>query len=953
MLRRFVARALACLALAAFATGRQTAARAELDGERAPLNAWYVRGGSASHGAWSHAAALSTEPAVGWSIDVGNPIEGEPLVWDDLVVVAVRRDPHSARLEVLDRIHGSTIGHSEWFATDHPLEPSLWMNRVAVRSASNAIQLLALDDPKLQRQAEFKFSGDVGAPLLFRSELYVIGADGARRIDVDTQATVWELQGLFVGEAALLGDSIYAVAYANAKGTAHRIDRTNGKSLATQLAGFHDGKVPPICGGLTLEMIDTRSFVHHLIPVPLAGGRAVTTIMAEWSGAKDSYIASRVRSHAAQWQYGWLALTVDQDDHPTWELQSYSETHRGGDLADNEVRPELTQLRVDPTVVEGAAYVGGFAFGLIDKKPSWTTTHVAAIRTVAVRDQLFVVEASSHLTELRPVRCAVSAAWCAKPTDPSSNSIAVPKARAVLVDRSVVSGNLTIKSSEHVLGTGVKAAHADIPLGDVKLVEDANHHLVYFGDPDDVPGAVQTLIEVDELRRWTDLARDAIAAHDASTATRAISRAKSLAPRDPGLPKLEKSLLSISKSTQAVPKSKQEALVSAEREAEDFQVTELCRRMAALGDEAPGSARASLAMRAWELEPDTKRVEDAIRAVVPSSFATVAASPRQLIDLARFAAGRPIEMIRGGDAERRGGQDKAIAALDATFKAGFTDLVLMRSERIDVVVSSDRISTAAFVVAIGELTCRALESLFPEAPAAGAATERLRIVLQPSNSKDAAVRTPSDDSSLRDQSLGHYDPVANATSLFLDDGATSHSEFIAPIAHVLAHQWLRNRNPRYSYATTRLMRKNQRGYWISEGLATWISELRFDLDRATFEPALRPGSIEQLVALKPDQRVAWQFVFASGRNEAEALRSPRTSDAAKLNDYGDAYLAQAASAVRYLLSEEEGKYRAALLDYVQAYFTAAPDARLGFESSFGVEPTTFGDKVLALAASSH
>jgi hypothetical protein len=59
------------------------------DGAVGPRNRWYVRGGCAARTGMVLTEPPLREPEPAWQYDAKGTIDGEPLVWDDLVVLEV------------------------------------------------------------------------------------------------------------------------------------------------------------------------------------------------------------------------------------------------------------------------------------------------------------------------------------------------------------------------------------------------------------------------------------------------------------------------------------------------------------------------------------------------------------------------------------------------------------------------------------------------------------------------------------------------------------------------------------------------------------------------------------------------------------------------------------------------------------------------------------------------
>ena len=59
----------------------------------APANRWHTLGGSAARTGASKTAPVRQPVEVAWRHEAGGAIEGEPLVWDDWVLLSIRMGP--------------------------------------------------------------------------------------------------------------------------------------------------------------------------------------------------------------------------------------------------------------------------------------------------------------------------------------------------------------------------------------------------------------------------------------------------------------------------------------------------------------------------------------------------------------------------------------------------------------------------------------------------------------------------------------------------------------------------------------------------------------------------------------------------------------------------------------------------------------------------------------------
>src|SRR5262245_65350514 len=82
----------------------------DLDVERCVPGRWYTDGGNAARNAASANPPLLRRPIVAWRKKVSGAIVGDPLVWDEHVVIAVKVSDKNAGIEVRRLADGSLVG---------------------------------------------------------------------------------------------------------------------------------------------------------------------------------------------------------------------------------------------------------------------------------------------------------------------------------------------------------------------------------------------------------------------------------------------------------------------------------------------------------------------------------------------------------------------------------------------------------------------------------------------------------------------------------------------------------------------------------------------------------------------------------------------------------------------------------------------------------------------------
>ena len=248
------------------------AAQAPPDGAAAPAGTWPTAGGPPSRSGLSLSEPLLGEPVEAWSFGPAT-FEGEPRVWGQRVFASLHEGGNRRSLLVLDLGTGEVVTRQR-IASDVPLEPSVWEERVAVRSGREVVQVFQLRARRLFGVRTIRAEAPVSAPLLFENELYLRSGDALVRHDLDGQGARWRLTdaGRFRGSPSLFGGWVLAVAYDSAGNAGVlEIDRASGRVLGRGRAGHHGGEVPGPQTGLDVVVTDGDLFVRHEHPVASAG----------------------------------------------------------------------------------------------------------------------------------------------------------------------------------------------------------------------------------------------------------------------------------------------------------------------------------------------------------------------------------------------------------------------------------------------------------------------------------------------------------------------------------------------------------------------------------------------------------------------------------------------------------------------------------------------------------
>jgi hypothetical protein len=280
------------------------------------------------------------------------------------------------------------------------------------------------------------------------------------------------------------------------------------------------------------------------------------------------------------------------------------------------------------------------------------------------------------------------------------------------------------------------------------------------------------------------------------------------------------------------------------------------------------------------------------------------------------------------------------------------DVVGLESRQLLIVTSVRRPGAISRCLALGELVCATLEKFFEKGTRRRATREPLTLILYPDEAefdKESAKGGHGDMS----WSAGFYSPSEELSRLYLPEDDVEFEQAIATLVHELTHQWIDQRCPTFGNVDANAGSKTP-GYWIVEGFASLIEELRFDPRRGTwsFDPwnsALEVVAVADPSKLHPwDQLLAWSHADFAKLSRKTQLEAPfvRQLGFKRPVSGGRLFYDQAASVCCYLFEADGGAHREKLLDYLTARYRGEPPS---IETAFGMSAAELGRRVEAWA----
>ncbi len=277
------------------------------------------------------------------------------------------------------------------------------------------------------------------------------------------------------------------------------------------------------------------------------------------------------------------------------------------------------------------------------------------------------------------------------------------------------------------------------------------------------------------------------------------------------------------------------------------------------------------------------------------------------------------------------------------------DLGAFHSKRLLVLAPWEHAGAVARCLEYGELLSDVLEELVGKP---GAASRPLVILLYPTQAE--YLRQSQNQGEAPEASLGwtagHYNPAENRTRLFLPPGALPGDPLLSVMTHELTHHWLANRG-----LGARQGRPDT-PFWIVEGFATLMSELRLDPKVGRWEPRNpRAGSLDALRALPQSALIPWEQLLAMDQTQfaklskGDLLELPLTWSLGLRTPVSPTRIFYIqASALCQMLFNSTPAGRAQLIEYAKAWYRQDLPG-LDAERAFGASASELGQRAEAFA----
>lgn len=859
------------------------------DGAVAPPNRWYVRGGCASRSGTSDARAPRRDPEAAWSYQVRGAIESEPLVWDDVVIIAAREAGGRRTLHLVDRESGRRLVQQPLPATV-PLAPAVWGNRIVVRPAPDRVDVYRFDGRRLHNVRSIKTDGIVSEPLLFENELYLRVDYELFRYDLDRREHVWRARstGSFRGSPALRGAYLFSVWYdPNQYPHVAALRRTDGRIVDDIVIGSAAEDLPAPDEEFAPVVLEDELIVALPRGVESQAGQTYSTVRVHRK--REAFAKSPPPSlhhflveptpfgpHEAG-TGGWAVL-----EEPPGGVRQWITAWRGEHdwlqitMANSQRHPFLLDAPAASTA-EDVLFLGPLAVEPRSLRVRWRAPLAPTFRPVPVEGGVVVVPRPDTATLLRPP---------ALPLSPAATraEAAIEKMDAELATRYATLAQQALRSR------------------DVMLVRRLLTEAVSRGATGRALESAQ-----DGLGRMLEDPRPA-----------------------PPQPRLVTAI-----------ETEEAALIESER-------GELLR---SAHDAGAGEFRHRILRALLERDAKDAATIAAIASFVPEDApAAKEFDAASWLDFLEAHHANPLRFIAPPAGDPEGYEERRLAR---EVKSWRPDLSGYRTTDLCIVTPPGAPGAVASALSIGELVCDLLAEMFGGAGDAERDPLLLLLYESRTGYVEQSRRHQSEPEAARDWSAGHFDPVEGVSRMFIPETDEEYAQLLGTYAHELTHHWLDRRAPfpsgfppetQPAFWVAEGFPSMVSEFRLDPRAKTWEPRN----SRAHSLDIVANAKPDQLL---PWDRVfamsQEEFAALSAENEHPIPLSWHLGAVSKRSDI-ELFYAQAAAACHFLYQAENGARRAALLQYVRDWYEKRDEA-LDPQRAFGLSAQALGARAVAYA----
>jgi len=899
-----------------------------------PENCWPMAGGGPARNGFTRTRPLRGALHVAWTREFKGEIEGEPLVWDDTIVVSVKISEEKRELHMLALKTGKSLGKRTTVKTDMPLIPSLWRRRLAIRD-DGGISLYRVGRMKLTKMWTQAVPACSDLQLVAGKITYCNGSGVQSRVGREGGPRTESVAEVY---SELLQDTMCAhfLTYDGEGNGSWISGRPGGKVFV----GHHEGRIPgrlasaAICGD--------EAFIRTALPMSLKSGGSADTIWLRRTGRLVwvprtllSTAMLPVGSHERR-------VLLMHSLKAGWQLVRYEgllgAEPKGLVLASPDLHPDLLEHR-SMTMAREMLHLGPTRIDLktLDLYQPLPVQPIG--RVIPARDALLAVTGPGVLVSLREAESEQDkkeAAICPAATETSEQT-----------GRVVDTAGRVKKAKLSWTGGTVKVGGKPLSPDRVLLARAQDGTIAHAGSVHGALEGLALLIENEEGKGYAKLATAAVKALDTKLAERFITAAEDRGATNDVSTWTRRRLVKLNE-TPSGKKPRKKAVKSAlEDEAKLLSRTTdwIWASYSKLGPGTAWHVRAELLRAVLERMPDQPGAVAAVRAAIPEGVPLPETfDARRWLMLADAVQADPVRISPPDGPDR--------APIEVARRTWDKNVIGLRSKNLLILTPAPDPAQIASCLATGEFVCRALEDLFGKAK-----PDDDPLVLHLFRTRQAYLKATAGMSrghvdERTKASAGHYNSRLNLSRIFLPGGEDAFADVTHTYQHELVHHWLQARCPLPRTRGARGHGPWTPGFWLVEGIAELFGEFKFDLRRrevTTQDP--RAASLD-IVAHAPDRRrIPWpalltvnQALYAQLKLDdvvpvpvrwRVGLRRPMTQTGM--------FYAQAAATAHYLYHRSD-KTRGALVELVRKYYEGSLTAK-DLEKIAGLTPEKLGQAV--------
>ena len=917
----------------------------EDDGASAPANCWLEDGGCAARTGASHTEALRGPVEVAWTRELGKEIRGDPLVYGSRVFVETVTANGSHSLVALRLADGAVL--AEIRVGSSPLHACLAQGVVAACGDKDLVQGYRLVNSKFTRVWGARAGATVESMATVGGELYVRTRTSLLRFDVGgSDVPVWRCDAPSLsGPVTVRGNQVMVIAGDRIEA----LDRRTGSGAGGPPMGTIHGDS---AGSPQFTVTHDRAFVIAPGGFPAQGGGVCPCAnFARISlGADVRLVGDGLGFQLAppiEIPGGWIAPMSAPGGAGVEASEVFLCTQTDGS---GYVVAKAVQRREWTAGWRFASYAGGVILhpaGAVDAASRhllWTLPVSADGRIVPARERVLFVHGKS-VVAVGPSGSAASASasWApGLPSDPVDGSVLFANGTAVSASLKKEGDGLTI--------AGKPPRH--VPLEQVLLAQDAKGAVLHAAPSDAFDDALSALERARRVASLEPVMTEAIASRDTTQLERLVTLLAGLGGRDELIRRAD----SRSRDLRTSGKERQDPALAAKVDA----ALALASTVSSAGDilkrlapDAPRALVVWLCRRALDVAPKDEEAARRVRALLPAGM--VPAGPfdaRGWVDVAELVERVPIEVIRPpapGTADLTRSQ-RALGVQVTTWRR---DLIGLKSPDLLVITPLSRPDAIARCIAFGTLACDTVQSWCTAGTKKRDTREPLTLLVYENQAeyqaacRGRAARVGHDLS----WTGGHYSPSESLCRLYLPEDDVAMRRGLEVFVHELTHHWVEERCPLFG-DSERKTSAHAGGYWIVEGFADFVENLRFDPAHHAWGLDAFAEPLEVVVGAPRERLIPWDRVFDMDYEEFIKLNQQFDVEIAPQRSFVFAgsysqlhlFYMQSSAVCRYLFDAEGGKLRPKLLEYLADQYCGRTKS---IPEYFGMPAAELGAKVLA------